>query len=290
VRNQSSLSDDDASALRANVADELSARGLRTTGEGTGAASIIVTLSENVQGYVWVAQIQNGDDSAVVLQSVPRDPTSVAPVPESETIVLRKELLWSGPAHILDAIELPAPGSTLGRLFLLELDGTTAVLADSRNSFSTELPVVISNPRDPKDDLELADDTMEVILPDNRQANYCKLALVHPAAPVCAFAADRMVFIRASPPSSSGDQATSLSSPCDGTDITLATGKDDYTQPDTILAFGASRSERKLSESVAFPGPVLQLGGVPRVSAIAVARNLKNGNYEVYRITAACGN
>ncbi len=73
VHNQSSLSEDDVSVLRAAMVEELNARGLRTSGEGPGAASVVVTLSENVQGYVWVAQIQHGDDSAVLLQSVPRE-------------------------------------------------------------------------------------------------------------------------------------------------------------------------------------------------------------------------
>lgn len=288
VRNQSSLSEEDASVLRTTMAGELSARGLRTSGEGPGVASVTITLSENVQSYVWVAQIQHGDDSSVLLQSVPRE-TPATTAPEAKKIVLRKELLWSGPAHVLDATELPASGDAPASLLLLELDGTTAVLTDSQNSFRTELPVAISNPRDTNADLELADDDMEVTLPDNRQANFCKVALDHHAAPECEFAADLIVFIRAIPPPSSGDQATLASSPCDGADIVLATSKADYTQPDTIVALEESGPQRELSGPLAFPGPVLRFGGVPGVSVIAVARNLKNGNYEVYRITAACG-
>ena len=130
VHNQSSLSEDDATTIRATIADELNARGLRTSGEGSAAASIVVTLSENVQGYVWVAQIQHGDDSAVLLQSVPRETLSAATVPESEKIVLRKELLWSGPERVLDAVEMPGLYRTPARLFLLELDGTTAVVTE----------------------------------------------------------------------------------------------------------------------------------------------------------------
>ena len=39
------------------------------------------------------------------------------------------------------------------------------------------------------------------------------------------------------------------------------------------------------------PGPILNVNGEQNpASALVVTRNLHSGNYEVYRITLACGN
>jgi hypothetical protein len=293
VRNQSSLSEDDAAAIRAALAGELSARGLRTRGEGPGAASIAVTLSENVQGYVWVAQIQHGDDSAVLLQSVPRG-MAVATAPESEKIVLRKELLWSGPAHVLDALELPASGSTPARLLLLELDGTMAVVTDSQNTFRTELPTAVPHPRSPWGEFVLGGNQLEVSLwggspgevetcsltPDGQTALKCE----HHPGMLATY-----ITLGPAPVPPRGDQEALPSPPCEGGDAVLGTGTGDYTQPDTVVAYASSPREEALSAGLTLPGPVIHLSGTPGETIFAVARNLQNGNYEVYRITAACG-
>ncbi len=292
VRNQSSLSEEDASTIRAALAGELSARGLRTRGEGPGGASIIVTLSENVQGYVWSAQIQHGDDSAVLLQSVPRE-TPAAAAPESKKIVLHKELLWSGPAHVLDAIELPASGSAPARLLLLEIEGATAVLTDSQNTFRTELPAAVPHPRSPWGGFALRGNHLEAIFygspapgeveecsltPDGQIALKCE----HPGTLV-----DYTLGLAPVPPR--GDQQAFPSLPCGVEDVVLGTGTGDYTRPDTVAAYAVSGREEALSAALTLPGPVMRLSRDPSETIIAVARNLQNGNYEVYRITAACG-
>jgi hypothetical protein len=289
VRNQSSLSEDAAAAIRATMAGELSARGLRTRGEGPGAASIVVTLSENVQGYVWVAQIQHGDDSAVLLQSVPRETPAATP-PESEKIVLHRELLWSGPAHVIDAAEMPAGVGAPAPLFLLELEGATAVVTDSRNTFRKELPTVVRSPRDPEVGIvTLRGDGVEVLLKDSPASGEdCRTTFDTDAAPQCEdvmFAVATIVF----PPVPFGDQEADISLACSGGKVRLGTGKGDYTLPDTILAYPAAGLGDALSAPVMFAGPVMRLRGEPDGTAIAVLRNLQNGNYEVYRITAACG-
>jgi hypothetical protein len=290
VRNQSSLSEDEAAAIRAALGGELSARGLRTRDEGPGAASVVVTLSENVQSLVWVAQIQHGDDSAVLLQSVPRETPAATP-PESEKIVLHKELLWSGPAHVLDAIEVPASGGTPARLLLLELEGTTAVVTDSQNTFRTVFPVVISSPRDARGRFVNGNTDIEVALFETRKEwNDCKVALDPHAAPQCE-RVDLVLPIKSVSLSLSGDQGALSSLRCGVGDVALGTGTGDYTQTDTVVAYARAwpGPGEALSAALTLPGPVIELSGKPDGSTIAVARDLQTGNYEVYRITATCG-
>jgi hypothetical protein len=297
VRNQSSLSEQDVSAVRAALADELAARGFRTRGEAPAAASpdssgasVVVTLSENVQGYVWVAQIQRGDDSSVLLQAVPRE-TPAPTAAESEKIVLRKELLWSGPAHVLDAIELPASGSAPGRLLLLEIEGVTAVVTDSQNTFRTELPAAVPHPRSPWGGFVLRGNHLEVSLWGGSpgEVETCSLTRDGQTALTCehpGMLVDYTLMPAPGPPR--GDQEALPSIPCGVGDVVLGTGTGDYTQPDTVVAYAFSGRGEALSAAITLPGPVMYLSGPPGDTIFAITRNLLNGNYEVYQITAAC--
>jgi len=100
-----------------------------------------------------------------------------------------------------------------------------------------------------------------------------------------------------------GDRAMALSSSCEESPRYLAAGKGDYTQSDRItlgamLGTGSAAStfvsaspDESFSSSVDMPGPVLDISVEENSkAAFAVVRNLLTGNYEVYRITAVCGN
>jgi hypothetical protein len=283
VRNQSSLNDNDASALRATMADELGARGLRTSGEGPGAASIVITLSENVQGYVWVAQIQHGDDSSVLLQSVPRETAGVAP-PESEKIVLSKELLWTGPAHVLDAVEMQPSSANPARLFLLVLEGADAYVTDAVGSFRARVPVPTFSGRGAEGRIvPLSGDSIGVAIGDS----LCTMPLQSPTQSTCQ---RPVAILRAQPLPGLGSGRLDAHLAC-GEDTSLATGPGDDTQPDFLRAFQLRGTEPVgMSAPLSFSGPVMGLvHDYGAGAAVAIVKNLENGNYEVYRITAACG-
>jgi hypothetical protein len=92
-------------------------------------------------------------------------------------------------------------------------------------------------------------------------------------------------------------QATRILSNCEGSPRYLGTGKGDYTQPDRItlgsldMGLSAPAPQDKTLDSVEMPGPVLNLSLAEDLkTAFAAVRNLSTGSYEVYRITAVCGN
>jgi len=77
----------------------------------------------------------------------------------------------------------------------------------------------------------------------------------------------------------------------------LETDSGDFAQRDRIICLSPEVAETGLpadeaaSHSLEMPGPVMDISAlVDSKAAIAVARNLSTGNYEVYRITLACGN
>jgi len=94
-----------------------------------------------------------------------------------------------------------------------------------------------------------------------------------------------------------GRKVVIISSNCEETPEILITGRGDYTERDRITLAGTEVVRAPLSEdairthSVEMPGPVLDMNGSEDVKAVtAVVRNLSTGMYEVYRITAVCGN
>ena len=86
--------------------------------------------------------------------------------------------------------------------------------------------------------------------------------------------------------------ATRLTSPCDGSDWKLFSSG---SEPNTkgvlqVVPDGALResSAAVLSE---FPGPIVGTSGEHDPgSALVMVQNLRTGNYEIYKITLACGN
>jgi hypothetical protein len=92
-------------------------------------------------------------------------------------------------------------------------------------------------------------------------------------------------------------KASQISPACEERSRYLATGTGDYTQTDRIILRGpvANQAARPPNDgdasSIEVPGPVLGISVAENAkAAFAVVKNLSTGNYEVYRITAVCGN
>jgi hypothetical protein len=94
-----------------------------------------------------------------------------------------------------------------------------------------------------------------------------------------------------------GSEIASTHSGCGRGWQILATGKEDWSTPDSVTGIEID-SERvtKVTESVDLPGPVITLHETAsdkkpdRDMAIAVVKNLHTGFYEVYRLTITCSN
>jgi hypothetical protein len=106
VENRSSLGRRDGEIIENGLRSALAAMGIRFVPEDQAAATVTITLSENVTSYVWVAQIRQGaTESAVVMVSVPRAEDSIA-TGDSVPLTLRKIPLWAQDARILDVAVL----------------------------------------------------------------------------------------------------------------------------------------------------------------------------------------
>jgi hypothetical protein len=102
INNRSSISSADTDEIRRELVALLAASGVRVWQPDQAAANIKLTLSENLQDYVWVAEIQAGaSDSKVLLVSTPRTNFAVAAA-NAPAITIRATPLVSQADPILD--------------------------------------------------------------------------------------------------------------------------------------------------------------------------------------------
>jgi hypothetical protein len=112
IENHSSLSRRDNDIISGGLRAALQTAGLRFVNLDQAAATIHITLSENSQSYVWVAQIRRGSAETVAIVSAPRESNPVAATHDTTPMSLRKIPLWTQANRILDVAVLeenPAP-------------------------------------------------------------------------------------------------------------------------------------------------------------------------------------
>ena len=97
-QNSSSLSADVAAAIRRSIESDLRASGVPL--RDNAPTTIRVTLSENIRGYVWIAQVQAGAASKVAMLVFPKQDASS---PGASQLVLRRSFLIAQQEQILDA-------------------------------------------------------------------------------------------------------------------------------------------------------------------------------------------
>lgn len=102
VQNSSSISNDDVPQIRKAIELQLRDAGVQLRNEENAATVVRVTLSENARGYLWVAEVQQGNETRVAMVEVPRAAGASQTV-TPQSVTLRKTLLWSQPQLMLDA-------------------------------------------------------------------------------------------------------------------------------------------------------------------------------------------
>jgi len=122
VNNRSSLRPAEIEQARGALVSELGTLGVQVLASGQ-AATVRITFSENLQNYLWIAQVrQAAGDEKVLMVSVPGAPVAGSFGPSSP-LSIHRTLLWSQDAAILDATVLP--GGNPEHLLVLDADKVT---------------------------------------------------------------------------------------------------------------------------------------------------------------------
>lgn len=124
VRNSSSLPKDQVTEIQSSLETQLRASGVRVSGAANANSEVRVTLSENLQGFVWVAEVKQGNETQVEMVTVPRTQAPVI-LKTRPSITLHKALLFAQAAPILDALVVDS-ASLNARLFVLDPETITS--------------------------------------------------------------------------------------------------------------------------------------------------------------------
>ena len=291
VKNLSSLDSAAVAGIRATLEINLQHRGFslsRSTAPGT---AIDVTLSENMQDYVWAAVIHRGDEEQVAIVSVAR--FAAAPAATSEpAIFLQRQIIWQQPGKILDFAAVA--GDANGGFALVILEPERLAFYKSASSQSQpDRAVTIAHakpwPRDVRGKIDL--EAQSATLPGVQ----CSGRFDHPETIQCSETAQDKSWLAqlagATVQISGQDvEAVRLGSVCGVNSLLLASGTGDWTQPDSIRAYTlADQQLAALGKPLDYAGPVLVLWpSSDRQSARVISRNLLTGTYEASIVSVSC--
>lgn len=106
VTNRSSVTAAEAESIRRAIVNDLASSGIRVWDPDQAAAIVKLTLSENLQEYVWVAQVQQGtNEPSVLIVSAPRPQRALA-TQNGFPLTFRITPLISSSEEILDVAVL----------------------------------------------------------------------------------------------------------------------------------------------------------------------------------------
>jgi len=168
VENRSSIAKKEFDAINGALHVELEALGVRAVSADQAAASVHVSLSENPQFYVWVAEIRQGNaEPAVAIVSMARG-DEVGVVHNTLPMSLRKIPLWAQEGRILDVAVLDEDSIPQ---HIAVLDGEKVAIYRQKNGkWQTEQSLAITHvrpwPRDLRGRIVMAKDHLfDVYLP-----------------------------------------------------------------------------------------------------------------------------
>jgi hypothetical protein len=255
-----------------------------TLTEDAGAPALDVFAAETPTQVVLTAKMSLSERDEVRIVAVARSllPSGSLPV---APIRLERQKIYESADRILDAS--PQGNSEDDGLVILLYRNfeIVALRVDLKGAVKETVslnPANVKPSRDPRAELRMRGSSVSVLLP----GKVCEFSWGAPGEIKC----------HAEKPSPANKPdwrgQTLLTSPCDGSSRKLLSSGGDPNAREVlqVVPDGAMReiSAAVLSE---FPGPIIGTNGERNPSsALVIARNLRTGNYEIYKITLACGN
>jgi hypothetical protein len=292
--NQSSLTETQSQALRAQFVKQLNALRVALSEDGS-APALRVSLRETPSNLLFIASLQASGAEQIRIVEISR--SAIAPedlTPDAPRLV--KKFVWRQREPILDAAETTVPGN--GESFLLVLGkDSLSLYREEENAAvlraTAHLPPPSHPARDPRGRFWFLRDQVDTFV-INLPGHTCHGKLGERLEPECTAAQVQKSGAADTSRTSwnLGDETVPLSS-CDHAAWTLSSGATDRTVADHLLLRTAQSAAANVPVSVSqdVPGPVESISGTAdSTSAVAVVFNLMTGNYEVYRVSFSCGN
>jgi hypothetical protein len=182
LTNRSSLSSAESDDIRRGLGAELAALGVHFAAAEQASATVRVSLSQNLQNYVWIAEIHVGNNEpSVAMVTTPRS-ESTAGEYTAAPLTIHKALLWTDEHRILD-VALPTGSPQI--MIVLESE-SAALYAVQNGHWQVQQTLSVAHahpwPRDLRGRLVLRKDHLfDAYLPGVR----CQSTAVAPLALKC---------------------------------------------------------------------------------------------------------
>jgi hypothetical protein len=255
---------------------ELEKRHLAVT-QDSSATLLRVGLAETPTQLVLSGSVREGENDEVRLVTFPRAAFHITNLPVVP-VRIEKQLVYDSPERILDAAS-PSDGSESGMLLLAYQGSELSVLRiDGGGMLKQSIalaPATVRASRDLRAELVVHADDANVLLP----------------AKICQFTWLNSTDAKCHSGKATWRGSTVLTPTCDAGSWKLQAEGTDWTTSDLLQVVPVDSSRKGSTGMFSdFPGPILSINGEQNpASALVVTRNLRTGNYEVYRITMACG-
>ena len=265
------------------VRAELEKRVISLT-EDAEARALGVFAAETPTQVVLIAKTRVADRDEVRIVSIGR--ALLSPVsPPAAPVRLERQMIYENENRILDASPLGSGPEGGLALLLYKNFEIVAFRLDSKGAVRDSVSLSAANlkpSRDPRAELSVRPMLNSVQF----TGKVCEFSWESPAEVKCH--GERP----ASANKSDWRGEVLLAAPCDGSSWKLVNsgGEPNAREVLQVVPNGALResSAAVLSE---FPGPIVGINREQNPnSALVIARNLRTGNYEIYKITLACGN
>lgn len=246
--------------------------------EDPAAPELLVSLRETPAEFLLIAAVPvPGETREICMVQVPR-----ADMPGSErsssAVRLQKKLLWQQAGPILAAAETQDSEKKQDLLLLLHRDALALYRLEGERWLlqdSAALEPLLRPWRDARGQVLTQGEEAQVLLPGR----------------ICTAHLGTRLSIACRPGTPAWRESVLTLSGCDGAAVKLVPGSGDWSTPDHLQpAEDGSGAADASGSRLDVPGPILSLSGEGNSRGSAVVYNLSSGNYEVYRITLACGN
>jgi hypothetical protein len=255
---------------------ELESRRLAVT-EQSNAPVMRICVTQTPTQIVLTASVSIGDRQEVRIVAVNRSSVPAANLPVAP-VRLERQLIYESPDRILDASSLWNGEERGLAILLLRNAELLALRLDASGAVKQTIsiaPASLRLPRDPHAELVPKGPEAEARIPSK----------------ICEFTWNGTGDSKCRAAKFAWRETTLLTAPCDSSDWKLEADGNDWSSSDLLQVIPGETAEQGSAAVMSeFPGPVLSINGEQNPnSALIVARNLRTGNYEVYKITLACG-
>jgi hypothetical protein len=251
--------------------------------EDAGAPALDLFAAETPTQVVLTAKTRVSDRDEVRIVAVTRSllPSGLLPV---APVRLERQMMYESADRILDASSLGSSENEGLVILLYRNYEIVALRVDPKGAVkeTVSLNPSVKPSRDPRAELTMRGSSVSVQLPGK----------------VCEFSWETSGEMKCHvekpfPPDKSGWRSqTLLASPCDESSWKLQySGSDPNAREVLQVVPDGTMRETNAAVLSEFPGPIVGTNGERNPSsALVIARNLRTGNYEIYKITLACGN